>query len=124
LSKDTSYKEPVVSSVFGESPGEEPSLLSNKTLSESGSGEESRTTTSEAVDSKLIISDQSKTKTLLQNNHASAAMVTSDHDALTKWIDEPCSPQTEEIHRDKIPESVISLPPTRQATPELINIDT
>ncbi|KAL2782867.1 hypothetical protein BJX66DRAFT_319638, partial [Aspergillus keveii] len=96
---DTSYKEPVILLVFGESPGEELSLLSNKTLSESGSGEESRSTTSEAVDS-------------------------NDHDALIKWINKPCSPQTEEIHRDKIPESVVSLPPTHQATPESININT
>jgi hypothetical protein len=51
-------------------------------------------------------------------------MAASDHGALTKWIDEPCSPQTKEIHRDKIPESVVSLPPTRQATPESINVDT
>ncbi|KAL2793949.1 hypothetical protein BJX66DRAFT_305135 [Aspergillus keveii] len=51
-------------------------------------------------------------------------LVASDHDALTKWINEPCSPQTEEIHRDKIPESVISLPSTRQATPESIHVDT
>ncbi|KAL3492083.1 hypothetical protein BJX62DRAFT_236517 [Aspergillus germanicus] len=86
LSKDTSYKDPVVSLVFGESPEEEPLLLSNKTLSESGSGEESRSTTSEAVDSKLIVSDQSKIETLLQNDHASAAMAASDHDALTPVV--------------------------------------
>jgi hypothetical protein len=65
LSKDTSYKEPVILLVLGESPEEEPLLLSNKTLSKSGSGEESRSTTSEAVDSKLIVSDQPKIETLL-----------------------------------------------------------
>jgi hypothetical protein len=51
-------------------------------------------------------------------------MVASDHDALTKWINKPCLPQTKEIHRDKIPESVVSLPSTRQATPELSDVDT
>ncbi|KAL4869118.1 hypothetical protein BDV12DRAFT_196550 [Aspergillus spectabilis] len=99
-------------------PLQEESVLTNEISLQNSSKWGTAITTSEAVETRLDKSDQTETEHLSEEGPPSPVAVKSEPDALTRWIKEPYSPRTEEISRDKIPGSLVSLTSPQQATPE------